>query len=321
MKILVVGTGISGCTAACLLSKQNVVTIIDTKPYVGGLCTDIAINDFYWHLHGPHIFHTSYDTVWEFLSEYTSWIEHKHYVTAVTDKGIVPVPYTAASAAITGISDHEQIRSLIYDGYSKKMWGASWDKLPDTTRNRVPIYLEQQTAAPYFTDKYQALPSDGYSYMMWQMISQANVILGAGQNDWLEHAQKSDVVIYCGRPDHISWYQGPSLKYKSLSFTMLDSMPFETTTAILNDCRANSDYIRYTSYPKMFGSRCAGHVMAEKSRDCGVSDVPYYPIGTYRVDLPPNFFLLGRTATMEYLNMDVAVLKAMQLAEKLRSGR
>ena len=60
-----------GCTCARLLAdKGYTITLIDKIDFIGGICFDYLSEDqsCYIHKFGPHIFHTTHKSVWNFIT-------------------------------------------------------------------------------------------------------------------------------------------------------------------------------------------------------------------------------------------------------------
>jgi len=84
-QILIVGAGITGITLAerCA-SKRYKVLIIEKRNYIGGNCYDYKDeNNIIVHKYGPHIFHTDYKEVFDYLSNFTDWQDYQHRVFSV----------------------------------------------------------------------------------------------------------------------------------------------------------------------------------------------------------------------------------------------
>lgn len=81
-KAYIVGAGFAGATCARKLAEAGFsVQVIDRRSQVGGNSYDsthesgVKIQNY-----GPHIFHTSDEKVWGFLSQFGSWWPYAHKV-------------------------------------------------------------------------------------------------------------------------------------------------------------------------------------------------------------------------------------------------
>lgn len=80
---IVVGVGLSGVVIAERITKvlNKRVLIIEKRNHIGGNCYDYKDeNGIVIHKYGPHIFHTDYQEVWNYLSQFTDWIYYQHKV-------------------------------------------------------------------------------------------------------------------------------------------------------------------------------------------------------------------------------------------------
>ena len=81
--ILVVGAGLSGSVVARELANAGkTVKVIDRRKHIAGNCYDYWKDGVRVHKYGPHIFHTNDKKVFDWLSQYTEWVEYKHKVKA-----------------------------------------------------------------------------------------------------------------------------------------------------------------------------------------------------------------------------------------------
>src|SRR5262245_30258216 len=97
MNVLIVGAGFSGATVAQRLTEllpSCKVFIFESRPHVAGNChterdpaTDIML-----HRYGPHIFNTSEEAVWEYVTRFSEFMPYTNRVKAVTPKGIYSLP-------------------------------------------------------------------------------------------------------------------------------------------------------------------------------------------------------------------------------------
>lgn len=210
-KVIVVGAGISGATIARLFAETGKqVTIIDKRENIGGNTFDqVNRNGILVQPYGPHIFHTNFKEVFEFLSRFTEWREYEHKVLARVRKDkLVPVPFNLTSlyelfpkekadsikeiliseigenqkVPIMQLKKHEnpEIRKFaeyvyknIFYIYTLKQWGFKPEHLGEEVMNRVPVYLSNDDR--YFTDTYQCMPKDGFTSMIKNILRHPNI--------------------------------------------------------------------------------------------------------------------------------------------------
>lgn len=81
MKILVVGSGLTGCTFARILYDEgNKVEIIEKLPHIGGLCyTKTSPNGFLYEPYGSKVFHTNKSDVKEFVTRFVEFNNYTHF--------------------------------------------------------------------------------------------------------------------------------------------------------------------------------------------------------------------------------------------------
>lgn len=327
MKVLVVGAGISGLTAAAAMHRKGYkVTVLESRDHLGGNCADKELDDgTRLHLYGPHIFHTDSIRVWFFLNYYTNINSYVHKVLADTALGLIPIPFNKVSEKKTGRLDSTKIRDLLFVDYSEKMWGRSWDDLPAIIKDRVPQKRNNHDCR-YFTDISQGIPTPGYKEMFDCMADGCEVRLGVDTNAW--RRETYDVMFYTGPLD--AFYEnklGP-LGYKTLD---IETRPANGEdyfpAAVINQCNRRP-YTRIADHSWWTGDEGQGKGMVTKEhpRDWQPDDIPYYPI-PYGEDQdraneylslrrPDNVFFIGRLATYKYLNMDLAMLHALEATEQ-----
>ena len=172
--ILVVGAGLSGATVARLLAeKGHSIVIIDQRSHIAGNAYD-RINEHGIRIHeyGPHLFHTSDEKVVQFLSNFTEWTPYFHKVKAMLSDGqLVTLPVNIETLNIVG---KENIVDTFFRPYTKKMWGLDIEQLDPTIIQRVPVRNDMNDL--YFpNDKFQALPRQGYTEMISNMLNHKNI--------------------------------------------------------------------------------------------------------------------------------------------------
>ena len=94
MKYVIVGAGLSGLTIAERIANQlnEEVLIIEKRNHIGGNIYDFYEDGILIQKYGPHIFHTNEKIVYEYLSEFTEWLDYEHHVLSNVDGKLVPMP-------------------------------------------------------------------------------------------------------------------------------------------------------------------------------------------------------------------------------------
>jgi UDP-galactopyranose mutase len=252
---LVVGAGITGCVMAERIATQlgKRVLLIDKRDHIGG-----SAHDFYdqhgvlIHKHGPHIFHTSNEAVWQYLSRFTDWRPYEHRVLASLHGHYVPLPFNLRSLRIVfskrradilkkalvdaygqgesvpilhmlehGNADVRMLGQYVYktifENYSRKQWGIAPNALPSSVTGRVPVRISDDDR--YFQDIYQCMPAGGFTKMFQRMLANPNIdveLTASFANARLE--KRSRYVFFTGPIDeYFGWMHG-SLPYRSLRF-------------------------------------------------------------------------------------------------------
>lgn len=216
-KYIVVGAGLSGATVARVLAENGKTVIVyDKREKIGGNAYDETDkNGIIVQPYGPHIFHTNFDRVFNFLSKFTEWNEYEHKVLASVKGKLVPVPFNLTSLfALYSKNKAEKIKDIleaeygkdvkvpilelkkhnnpeirkfadfVYDNifyhYTKKQWGFKPEELGGEVMNRVPVNVSYDDR--YFADKYQCMPKLGFTDMITKMLTHPNIQLQLGKD-------------------------------------------------------------------------------------------------------------------------------------------
>lgn len=192
---------------ANILKKE--VLIIEKRDHIGGNCYDCYDkNGILIHKYGPHIFHTNFRRVWEYLSQFTKWNNYEHKVLGEIDGKKVPIPFNLITLreffpkivsdnletklinkyglnnkiSILELRQSEDkdlkfLSDIIYQkiflNYTKKQWGLKPEDLDSSVTERVPVFISKDNR--YFQDEYQGIPFDGYHQMFKNMLDNPNI--------------------------------------------------------------------------------------------------------------------------------------------------
>lgn len=220
---IIVGAGFAGAVSANLLATKHrkKILVVDKRPHIGGNCYDeIDENGILIHRYGPHLFHTSSQEVWDYLSHVTEWLPYEHHVLAHIQGKNVPIPFnfntvealfepSQAKRLIEKLSEHyppnakipileltknpdEELQFLshfIYENlfvhYTAKQWGLSPQEMDSAVTARVPIVIGRDNR--YFSDTFQALPQKGYTQLFEALLDHPNITIEL-QKDFLNEA-------------------------------------------------------------------------------------------------------------------------------------
>lgn len=360
-KYLVVGAGLAGLTVAeCISNELNEkVLIIEKRNHIGGNCYDCYNDDgILIHKYGPHIFHTNYKEVWDYLSKFTKWNYYQHRVLTYIDGNYIPMPITVEtinklynlnlsndqvkqflkdrSLNVEDIKNSEdvvlskagrEIYEKFFKNYTKKQWNVYPDELDKTVISRIPVRYNRDTR--YFTDKYQGIPKYGYNRMCLNMLnSNIHILLNTNYKDVINDINY-ETLIYTGQVDYYFDYKYGHLKYRSLKFDFetLDSQSYQDAAVV--NYPNDYDFTRITEFKKLTGQKGDKTTIV---REYPTWDgEPYYPIPTGKCreqydryksecDKIDNVIFLGRLAEYKYYNMDAVVKRALDMFKSRISG-
>ena len=337
--LLLVGAGITSASIVAELNNTLRILVVDQRSHLGGNCYDYRSDGTYIHQYGPHIFHSKDQGVVDFLSRYTQWIEKRHWVQAITDSGqVVPFPYSKETEAILGKLSPEQIIATFFRGYSEKMWGMSWEQLPNAVKKRVPQNIDPPETSDYFPNQFTAYPKNGYSEMIGEMFNgKCEMKLGIGPDEWLTLSKQARKTVFMGRPDSIKLPGETNQRYKDITGDLSHrslkiehrSHKWDYKASSVNFCSLSKPHTRQTCYRLMNGG--SSDICSFETPCDGTADVtPYYPFPTEENNQRyqsikklvlgdyPNLVLGGRMGTYQYLDMYQAVAQGRVIANKVR---
>ena len=246
------------------------------------------------------------------------------------------------SASILELKEHknpeirafaENVYKNIYYKYTKKQWGLRPEEMGGTVMNRVPVVVSDKCG--YFTDEYQFMPKDGFSAMVNNILRHPRIKLklktDAKKLITLNNGKEFDgTVIFTGRVEELFDYKYGALPYRTLKFKLKTYNKSSYQRAAVVNFTASRRYTRVSEFTKFTCEKQDKTVvMREYPKKCTKNiGRPYYPVPTaenferyqkYAEEAKgyKNFILLGRLAKYEYINMDVAVKKAIELFESI----
>ena len=375
---IIVGSGFSGSVMAERIAKvlNKKVLIIEKRNHIGGNCYDYKdVNNITVHKYGPHLFHTDYKEVFDYLSNFTDWQPYHHRVLAFIDGKKVPIPfnlntlfevfpkslaeklerklidkysYNLKVPILELLKEEDQdlkfLSNYVYDkvfkNYTAKQWGLKPENIDPQVTARVPICITKDNR--YFTDKYQAIPNEGYKKIFERMLNYPNIkimlntdfkevidIDYANKKIYFMGQEFKGKLIFTGMIDEIFDFKYGYLPYRSLElrFETIEK-EFYQEVAVVNYPN-DYDFTRITEFKHIHPIKTNKTTILKeypKSYQPNI-DIPYYPVFTkenqelynkYREEAEKfdNLILLGRLAEYRYYDMDDAIKRALEVFEE-----
>jgi len=364
-KILIVGAGLSGCTLAeQFAARGHTVTIIEKRDHIGGNCYDYRDeNGILMNRYGAHLFHTNSARVRAYVCRFAEWIPWKHKVIGRIKDVHFPIPVNIDTVNILcGANIHNEaemkawlsqgqdvsgqqqpanseevgiqrvgreLYEKIFKAYTFKQW-AKWPaELDASVLERIPVRTNHDPY--YFSDEFQALPRDGYTAFIANMIRDPRITVHLGQEYNHDMRADYDYVFYTGPIDQYYASAGfPPLEYRSIRFEIehLDVDEFQPNS-VVNYPSAYEPFTRIVEYKHFLNQKVSpGKTTIVREYTTAEGD-PYYPVPTKatqevfrkyqqlaEADEASGVFFVGRLANYKYYNMDAAILAALEMADK-----
>ncbi|MEV8337730.1 UDP-galactopyranose mutase [Leucobacter sp. NPDC077196] len=286
MDLLVVGSGFFGLTIAeRAASAGKRVVVIDRRSHIGGNAYSEAEPEtgIEVHRYGAHLFHTSNETVWEYVNRFTTFTNYVHKVYSNFKDEVYPLPInlgtinqffraaygpqqareviaqqaeefdtkSAQNLEEKGISliGRPLYEAFIRD-YTAKQWQTPTTDLPAEIISRLPVRYTYDNR--YFNDTHEGLPTDGYTAWLERMADHPNIEVRL-DTDFFDESQplnKRAVVgtvpiVYTGPVDRYFDYAEGELGWRTLDFEqeVLSVGDFQGTS-VMNYAGADVPYTR-----------------------------------------------------------------------------
>lgn len=218
-----------------------------------------------------------------------------------------------------------------FAGYTSKQWGMDPAALPGWLLGRLPFRLTYDDS--YFNHRHQAIPRDGYTDMVARILDHAGIKVTLGVvADRIPADHPHDHLIYSGKLDRYYTCRFGPLGYRTLEFERIDHDGDFQGVAVMNYCDQSVPFTRITEHrhfaPWEHGKTGRSVAYREYSRGCGPDDIPYYPLRLAGdqdrlrryVDHAlgdSGVTFVGRLGTYSYLDMDVAIRRALDTVAAL----
>ena len=351
---LIVGAGFAGSVLAERIARERdeTVLIIDKRHHIGGNAYDrLDESGILIHEYGPHIFHTNSERIFDYLSRFTSWRPYEHRVLASVRGKLVPIPINLDTVnSLYGLDLDEEgvtrffeerreiidnpqtsedvivsrvgreLYELFFRGYTRKQWGLDPSELDKSVTSRVPTRTNRDDR--YFTDKFMAMPRDGYTRLFETMLDHPRITIATGTSfDDMKRIGGYRRVIYTGAIDDYFDRALGTLPYRSLRFqSTTHDYEWHQPVAVVN-YPGDEPFTRVTEFKHLTGQTHPKTTLTYEYPSA--EGDPYYPIPTpatqalYKryealASTEKSVWFVGRLATYRYYNMDQVVGQALK---------
>ncbi|MBU2963501.1 UDP-galactopyranose mutase [Citreicella sp. C3M06] len=216
--------------------------------------------------------------------------------------------------------------AAFFKGYTEKQWGCSPTDLPASILKRLPVRFNYDDN--YFFHRFQGMPEDGYTALVQRMLDHPGITVTLGTDYAPDMAKEYDHVFYAGPLDGYFDYKLGRLGYRTLDFEKFTDTGDYQGCAVMNYGDRDVPYTRITEHKHFspWESHEGTVCYREFSREAQPEDIPYYPIRMVDekalladyVKLAEDtggVTFVGRLGTYRYLDMDVTIREAMDVAE------
>ncbi len=321
-KIIVVGSGLYGLTIAERIAEVlgREVHVVEKRSHIGGNAwsefdekSGIEI-----HKYGSHLFHTSNESVWSYVNNFTSFNDYRHHVWTrhAGETYSMPINLGTMSQFFKKSLTPSQAKDLIdkeiqsylpdgepnfesvaikaigfslynafIKGYTEKQWQVSLDQLSSDIFTRLPLRFNFNSR--YFNDKYEGLPLNGYQTFIKNLSGHPLIKIDTDTDYFSKHASydQGSLVIYTGPIDQYFDYKYGLLGWRTLDFEIehLEVDDFQGTS-VMNYADVEIPFTRIHEFQHLHHERekkkNSTIIMREFSRISQQEDEPYYPINT-----------------------------------------
>ena len=334
--------------------------VLEKRGHLAGNIYTENIEGINVHKYGAHIFHTNDREIWDYVNRFSTFNNYRHKVFVKNKDRLFSFPInlmtlyqiwglTTPKDAVAKLkslaSQSENTRNLedwslsqigqeLYElfikGYTEKQWGRKAVDLPASIIKRIPIRSNFNDF--YFDDKYQGIPTGGYTKMIEKLLDGIEVKLNT---DYLKHkdeyADSFKQLVYTGAIDeYFDNCFGP-LEYRSIRFeeTVLDQHDFQGT-AVVNYTDLAEPHTRIIEHKHFEFIKSSSTVITKEfpfEWKRGVD--PYYPINDEKNTLLynnykslastscPNVIFGGRLAEYKYYDMHQVIGSALAKSRKI----
>jgi UDP-galactopyranose mutase len=338
--------------------------IVERRNHIGGNaydCYDEA--GVLVHKYGPHYFRTNSQRIKDYLGQFTEWREleykilswtHGRYwqfpINLNTFEQLLGRPSTSEEmesqlaawrVAVDSPKNSEEViisqvgwnlYEMFFKNYTRKQWQRDAKDLDPSVCGRIPIRTNRDDR--YLSEKFQALPKNGYTAMFRKILSHPKIEVRL--NTDFREARKQvryDHLIFTGPIDEYYDHCFGRLPYRSLRFEAETLSQEFFQPAMQVNYPNDHNFTRIVEIKHATGQQLPSTtIVREYPQNFGPGLEPYYPIpapdaralySRYAelAALEKKVSFVGRLATYRYYNMDQIVGMALAEFDRLRVNR
>lgn len=359
---LIVGSGLFGSVCARKLTDNGYkCLVIDKRDHIAGNCFTKIENNIDRHVYGPHIFHTNNKRVWDFVNKYADFNNFILSPVANYRGEIYSLPFNMWTfSKMWDIKTPQQARDIIefqsigyenpknleeqaiklvgkdvYEklikGYTEKQWMKKATELPPEIIKRLPVRFTYDNN--YFNDKYQGIPTEGYTKMFEKLLEGIEVRLNVDFFAFKEILEMwAEQIIYTGPIDRFFDFKHGHLEYKTTSWIdRIESLENSQGCAVMNFTDTETEYTRVIEHRLFTPDReVKSTVLSYEYPQEYIPNKsePMYPVNDaknnsiyqkYVLETTnlENYYFGGRLAEYKYYDMDKVIASAFDLIESL----
>ena len=308
---LIVGSGLAGAVLAERIATQlnQKVLIVEKRDHIGGNCYDYRnVDGILVQKYGPHIFHTSSERVFKYLSRFTDWTNYRHKVVGLYRNKYYPIPINLDTVNLfygLNLENEQELKNFLaqkrvklaqvknsrdvvvsrfgeelyeafVEQYTKKQWGRYPEELDKSILERLVCRYDRNPY--YFADIYQGMPASGYTKMFERMLDSRNIQIRLNTDFFkIKRAIKYDRLIYTGPLDQFFSYKFGHLDYRGIHFAFenIDRESYQPH-CVVNHSEMDVEYSRVTEFKKFYDQRSSNTVICKEY--FGWDGEPCYPV-------------------------------------------
>lgn len=309
---MIVGAGLYGAAFAQQMTAAGKrCLVIDRRDHIAGNAHCEEVEGILVHKYGAHIFHTSDEEVWNYVTGFARFNHFINSPVAVYRGKVYNLPFNMNTfSRLWGVITPEEARreiarqasrhaigepqnleeqalklagddiyETLIKGYTEKQWGRPCRELPAFILKRVPLRFTYDNN--YFTDRYQGIPEEGYDALVRRMLQGSQVLLSTEYASFVkEHPRIAKRTVYTGTIDGFFDHCFGPLEYRSLRFEdqVLDCENYQGC-AVVNHTAAEVPYTRVIEHKHFnFGTQRKTVVTREYPVQWEPGREPYYPV-------------------------------------------